>query len=499
MEVGGFSRGRRWLGAAEGLGTGLVVLVLVGALTYAGTRPALRQRLDLTQGAQFTLSEQTRRVLAGLPQPVEVALLMQPESSRLSVGLYEVQARAIAYVDNLLREYELASGGRVVVRRLNPHADRLEVEALARELNLTRYNVAVVRGAQRHRVVTLEDMVTIDRGLSDRGDIRPAQLVDLRGEAPLTSALLDVGVADPPRVGFVTGFGGPSPEDPGEFGLLLFREQVRGEGLQPELVDLAVGSLPEGLDVLVLWGPELPLGARVRDALLAFQRAGGALLLGLDPLHEDPDLDALLAELGVRRERAVLCRDDVLWQGVQRSKLAVTRFAPGHEISAPIARQGTFASFAGAGGLARSPEAPAGTVGEPLLTAPEQAFGDLPRGPGVPGDFTLGEGEVRGARTLGLALAGQGGRVVAFGASSFLATAFLRSAEGGPANRDLGLNALAWLARREETIAARPRQVFESRVDLTPEEHGRVVLYVTVLMPLGGAALGLAVWLARRR
>lgn len=499
MEVGGFSRGRRWLGAIEGLGTVVAVLALVGALSYAATRPALRRRLDLTGEARYTLTEQTRQVLASLPQPVEVALLMQPESSQVSLGLYEVQQRAIRYVDNLLREYELSSGGRVAVRRLNPHADRLEAETLARELNLTRYNVAVVRGAQRHRVVTLEDMVTIDRGLSRPPAIQPAQLVDLRGEAPLTSALLDVGVADPPRIGFVTGFGGPSPEDPGEFGLGLFREQVRGEGLQPELVDLAAAGVPPGLQVLVLWGPELPLGARVRDELLAFQQAGGALLLGVDPLHEDQDLDALLRGLGVRRERAVLCRDDVLWQGVQRSKLAVTRFEAGHEISAPIARQGTFATFAGAGGLGRAPDAPAGRVIEPFVTAPEQAFGDVPRGPWQPGDFSLGEGEQRGARSLGLSLAGQGGRVVVFGSSSFLASAFLRSAEGGPANRDLGLNSLAWLARREESIAARPRQVLESRVDLTPEEHARVVFYVSVLMPLGGAVLGLAVWLARRR
>ncbi len=498
MEVGGFTRARRWLGAAEGLGTGLVVLAAVAVVTYAATRPTLRMRLDLTEGEQYALSEQTSRLLAGLEQPVTVTLLMQPESTRIPNGLYEVQARAIRYADNLLREYELASGGRVAVRRLSPQADRLEAEALVRELNLTRYNVAVVRGAQRHRVVTLEELATIDRGRSDPGVIEPAQLVELHGEAPLTSALLDVGQADPPRVGFVRGFGGPSAEDAGDYGLFLFREQVRGQGLQPEVLDLAGGSPPAGLDALVLWGPELPLGPRVRDLLLEFQRAGGALLLGLDPLHDDPDLDELLARLGVAREQALLC-DDSLWEGMRRTQLAVSRFAPGHEITAPIARQGTFAIFADAGGLGRLRDAPAGLVCEPLAYSGEQVFGDLPTGGGLPGDFNLGEREQRGPRALGLALDGQGGRVVVFGASSFLTSAFLLPAEGGPANRDLGLNALAWLVRRETTIAARPRQVFESRVDLTPAEQGRVVLYVTVLMPLGGIVLGLAVWLARRR
>jgi hypothetical protein len=57
----------------------------------------------------------------------------------------------------------------------------------------------------------------------------------------------------------------------------------------------------------------------------------------------------------------------------------------------------------------------------------------------------------------------------------------------------------SWLVQRESAIAARPKQVYESRVDLTPDEQGRIVLYVIVLMPLGGVALGLLIWLARRR
>ena len=499
MAVGGFTRGQRWLGAAEGLGTALVVLIVVAVVTYAATRPSLRRRLDLTEGAQYTLSEQTRQILADLPQPVTFIELLQPEVGQVPNGLYEVQARAIEYVDNLLREYEIASNGQITVRRLSPHADRLEAEALAHEFNLTRYNVVVVRGPQRHRVVTLEDMATIDRGLAAPPTIQPAQLLELHGEAPLTSALLDVSQKNPPRVGFLKGFGGPSTADTGDFGLFLFKEQVRGQGLEPEDVDLSSGaSVPEGLVALVVWGPELPIGARVRDALLAYHDAGGALLIGVDPLHDDPELEELLHRLGVQRERAVLCRDDLLFEGLRRSQLDITRFAPDHPITAPIVRQGTFVKLAAAGGLARSNEASAGTSLATLLVSPEQTFGDLPAGDGRPGDFTLGEGEVRGARQLGVAVTGVGGRVVVFGTSTFLTTSFLRE-EGGPANSDLGLNAISWLVQRESAIAARPKQVYESRVDLTPDEQGRIVLYVIVLMPLGGVALGLLIWLARRR
>ena len=502
MAVGGFSRGRRWLGAAEGLGTAAVVLVVVAAVTYAATRPTLRRRLDLTEGAQYTLTDQTRQVLASLPQPVHADMLMRPDFSdtRVPNGLFEVQARAIQYVDGLLREYEIAARGKFVVRRLNPDTDRLEAEGLARELSLTRYNVLVLTGGGRHHVVRLEDMVTIDRGLAGE-TIKPAQLLELRGEAPLTAALLDVGQDKPPRVGFLRGLGGPSPDDQDNFSLFLYHEQVRGQGLQPESVDLLSSDhIPEGLDALVIWGPELPLGARLRDEILAFHARGGALLVGVDPLHEDPDLDVVLGALGLEREHRILCRDDsAVVQGVRRSSLTVNRFAAGQEITAPIAKQGTFANFFGAGGLGRRSDAPAGTSSEPLVTSPEDCFGDFPSEPGKPGDYTLGPGELRGARVLGYAVTGKGGRAVVFGASSILTTVFLLNAEGGSANLDLGLNSMNWLVRREHSIGARPRQVYESRVDLTPDEHQHVLVYVVVLMPLCAVALGLLVWLARRR
>jgi hypothetical protein len=88
---------------------------------------------------------------------------------------------------------------------------------------------------------------------------------------------------------------------------------------------------------------------------------------------------------------------------------------------------------------------------------------------------------------------------VIFSTGSFLTRAYVTSAEGGRANMDLGLNSVHWLAGREEASEARPRQVYESRVDLLEDERRRVVFYVFGLMPLGGIALGLLVWYVRRR
>jgi hypothetical protein len=88
---------------------------------------------------------------------------------------------------------------------------------------------------------------------------------------------------------------------------------------------------------------------------------------------------------------------------------------------------------------------------------------------------------------------------VIFSPGSFLPRASATRAVGGRANMDLGLNWVHWWAGRAEAREARPRQVYESRVDLLEDERRRVVFYVFGLMPLGGIALGLLVWYVRRR
>jgi hypothetical protein len=494
--TGGFTRGWRVLGAAEGLGAALVVMALVAALTYAATRPGLRVRLDLTEGETFTLSAQTRSILSELNVPVTATVLMRPEVQPGAIGLAEVQRRALHYVDNLLEAYVLASNGQFSVRHLDPNRDRVEVERLVKDLHLTRYNLVVIEGPTRSQQVFLEDMVTIDRGMSDLDAMQPAQLVDLRGEAPLTSAILSVSYEQPPRIGLLAGFGGPSLDDPFDpSGLSSFVWALRGQGLEPVTVDLAeVDAVPQDVKVLVVWGPAVHLGSRVVAALTEFQRRGGALLLGLDPLFEDEDLDRWLGQLGLTRELAVLCREDPLQLGPRRAVLVIRRFQPEHPITAPISRQGYFARFDLTGGI----HGPASSTSLLALSA-EDVFGDLPSGPGQPGDYQLGEGELSGSRAVAAAIAPQGaGRLVLFGASSFLTNAYFAT-EGGRANLDLGLNSVNWLVGREEAVESRPRQVYESRVDLLDEERRLIGLYVLALMPLGGVLLGLLTWWARRR
>lgn len=499
----GFTRGRRWAGAAEGLGTSIVVVLLVAAVVYAASRPAIRIRTDLTEGAQYTLSEQTERILADLPAPVVVTTIFQPEFQLLDNGLYAVQQKAADYVQNLLQEYAIASGGDLTLQVLDPNTDPVGTRAVIQQYGVTRKNVVVIACEERAKQLFLEDdLVTIDRGFANPEGIQQAELRAYHTEGPLTSAILGVTSEQAPRIGFLVGYGGASIEDMGPFGLGVLTQTLTAQGFDVTTVDLGTeeqDALPE-VDVLAIVGPNKPLGSDALQRIGAYHDAGGALLLAFDSWLLDAGADELLARVGLRQERAIIARDDIPVEGPERSLVPVRRFLPDHPITASIAREGFGGSFPAASHLGRLEEAPPELLTHVLAMTDSSVFGDKIEGWSRPGDYVFDEGtEIRWERVIAFAVEGGPGRVVAFGGSGFMGNGFHAARAGSPANMDLLLNAANWLAEREQAMAARPRDAYASRVDLYEEERSLVFLYVVVLMPLGGAALGLLVWFARRR
>ncbi len=496
---GGFGRWRRLFGAAEGLGTSLIVLLLVAAIVYASSRPSVRARHDLTQGAHYTLTEQSEKILAGLERPVSITTVMRPEGQSVANGLAAEQAKGIAYVHNLLEEYVVAAGGQLSVTQIDPWRDREEVELLKRSDHLTRKNVVILRVGERTEQVFLEELVTISPGRVSPGNIEMAELLAFHGEGPLTSALLAVISEELPSVLFVSGHGEPDIRDFQDRGQGLLAESLRGQGFEVGALDLVAGaSIPEGTDVVAVVNPEQALGSAAVDALANFHAAGGSLFLALAPWVGDPRFDTLLEELGAIRERGILTDDENPYEGAARSIIPVRRYDASHPITKPMHEQGVVALFPTVAGLNRAPTTAAHIQTSFLAKTEDHVFGDTLGADDRPGNFLYdGPPELRNSRFVGMAIQGGLGRVTLFSSGAFVYNSSL--SDGGRGNMDLSLNSFNWLVEREDAIAARPREVYESRVELYGDEKSDVFLYVVVLMPLGGALLGLLGWFVRRR
>ncbi|MBI1991070.1 MAG: Gldg family protein [Betaproteobacteria bacterium] len=97
-------------------GVAALVVILIAANFLLGTFNA---RVDLTQGSVYTLSQGTKSILGKLEAPVKIRLYFSQSSSTVPVGLKTFAKR----VEDLLREFERAGGGKVVIEKLNPEPD----------------------------------------------------------------------------------------------------------------------------------------------------------------------------------------------------------------------------------------------------------------------------------------------------------------------------------------------------------------------------------------
>lgn len=94
----------------------VLAIVCFVALNVWGGLDLRRYRLDLTETGQFTLSEGTERLLAGIEEPITLRLYVSSavRAANPYLGTYADR------VDDLLRTYAAQSNGRITVEQVDP-------------------------------------------------------------------------------------------------------------------------------------------------------------------------------------------------------------------------------------------------------------------------------------------------------------------------------------------------------------------------------------------
>ena len=99
--------------------TGGVVVVLVILVLANFVLGAFKQRIDLTDGGIYTLSEGTRVVIAKLESPVKIRFYFSQSDAGVPLALKAFGRR----VEDLLGEFRQASGGKIIVEKFDPQPD----------------------------------------------------------------------------------------------------------------------------------------------------------------------------------------------------------------------------------------------------------------------------------------------------------------------------------------------------------------------------------------
>jgi ABC-type uncharacterized transport system involved in gliding motility auxiliary subunit len=469
-EIGrSFSRRQVRYGAVS-LGSVLVVLAILVGVNWIASRQS--KRWDLTVGGQFTLSDQTKKILSGLKEPVKVRVF--------------ASSRAVAPYRDRLAEYTHAT-------------DKLNVEYIE---PLKQPELANQYQVQQDGTVVFEY-----KGRTERATAATEQ--------DLTNALVKAVQGEQKKIYFVQGHGEKDTVSSERSGFSGAASALHGDNFAVEKTVLAQQTtVPADAALLVIAGPRTDYLPAEIDMIRAYLRKGGKLMMMLDPPDrtDSPPLTNLVA---LAREWGMDVGTNVVVDLSPAGRLLgtgpsipVAASYPSHPINEkmqvltayPLARSVAPVSGGVNGHNAQSiVETSQNSWAETdlkALSTSGEARREKDKGD-KPGPISLAAAVSATAAEAPAPANGQSKaetRVVVFGDSDFASNLAL----GVQGNRDFFLNAVNWLAQQENMISIRAKEPSDRRLTMTAGQQQLVYWLSLVFIPGLIILAGVQAWWRRR-
>ena len=459
----------------------LIVLAIVVLVNMTSQR--YNKRWDLTANKQYSLSDQSVKLLQSLKAPVKFIVFDKEDSfdryrTRLSEYAYNSRQVQIDYVD----------------------PDKTPVKA--REYKIEAYGTMVVEYMGRTERVTNN------------------------AEQDLTNALIKVMNPQAKKVYFLSGHGEKDPAKSDRDGYSTIADSLKRDNYQFDKLVLAqTNEIPKDATVLIVAGPRTDLLEQEVPLINEYLTSRtGKLLVLMDPPddfkqpQQMPRLAGLLKEWGINATQSVVV--DV---SGRTSVATVPVAAPPYPTHAITNDFGLVTMFPMV--RAMLPEtAPQKRSGQSFLQTAarswaETDFKELATGEGTAIKAETDKGDIAGPVSIGVATEvassaeppkplGDVGktdkpdenapkpetRVAAIGDSDFAANNYL----GIEGNRDLFMNTVNWLAQQESLISIRPREASDRRLTLTANITSAIFLLSIFVIPAAVLSAGVFTWWRRR-
>lgn len=260
---------------------GISLLVMIAILiSIVGAR--IPGRIDLTQDRRYTLSEGTRKVLSSLTDIVNITLF---SSERLPAQL---QPR-LRDVKDLLRDYQTTGKGNIIVSYKDPEkSPEINSEASSLGIRAVQFNVI---GQEEFQVKT--GYLGLAVSFAGKHETIPFIQDTSDLEYQLTSFIKKLTIKEKKRVAFLSGQGEKSIHSD----YRVFSEELRKQFIVEEL-NLGEPSekaedekaVPEGVDTLVIAGPNQPVDEGTQGAIRDFLAKGGSALFMIDAVTINPQM-----------------------------------------------------------------------------------------------------------------------------------------------------------------------------------------------------------------
>ncbi len=434
---------------------------IIGLLAWLSTLYVYQA--DWTAGGRNTISEDTRKLLAEMTEPVAIT--------------------AYAREDELLRkQIKILVGS---YQRFKP------------DITLEFVNPDTAPERVRTEGITIDGELIV--GYRGRGEH-----VQALSEQKLTNALLRVSRQNERWIVFLTGHGERDPHGEANADLGAFGKELERNGLKVESVNLAENPIPSNTSLLVIASPRVNLLPGEVTLLRDYVTQGGNLLWLAEP-GKSAGLETLAEQLGIGFLPGVVVDATTQLFGIDNPSFAIVTAYPNQDVTRALNAVTVF------------PEAAALEIREdkhwqatPILSTLDRAWTEIGALKGEI-QFDANTDERAGPLDIGVAITAatpseeaaadasdtppHEQRIIVTGDGDFLSNTYL----GNAGNLDLGLNMVHWLSHDDAFIDIRVKPAPDTTLELEPITQGVIGLGALIGLPLLLMTSGLVIWLRRRR
>lgn len=494
MDVSSF---RRFAGRLNLVFMGVLALVIWVLVTLLATRPAMKALWDVSPQAQFTLTAETKDLIASLlDQGIKLEIdsffspLPRSANNVTESHLINIQKRIRELTRDLLRQYSYLGGDSVKVVHYDLLTDIEAVRARVGEIGQMRtQNTLVVSLGKRRKVLSVSlDLAEIDfpqaQVQAAPGTRQALPTLKLyKGEEAISSAIRSLMVEGTPRVYFLTDHSDISLTQATANSYSELMVALEKEGFELSILDLGgAREIPQDAAAIAWLEPSRGLSPELAQVVYGYLRRGGRMLINYSyraiPQDWNPTFENLGKLLGFEVGRELICHLLPNNQaGVPQVQNLVTQPSPTHPTTQPLLRAGRPPILKVAReirALSNPPEGvrvdtgylrtgPAawqaprlGPNGEVSYMSParQEQFAQIAVGASI--DVEPVEGDLRG-------------HLIMVGGVAFL------NGEGFQrVNGDLALNIFNWMTQRQELVTVRGNRYLSQRLEPQPYQTDRI-------------------------
>lgn len=473
----------------------VLAVAIIGAINYIGTRN--HKRWDLTENKQFSLSEQTRKILKDLPGEVKVTMFVSPAD------------RSNQQNKDLWQEYAYSQPDKVKFKAIDADRNPGEVMKFVNSLPKEQQSKVIEGGTIRLGTIALDykGSVTTVTGYN---------------EQDFTSALLKATRTTQKTLYWVEGHGESDSDSYGPEGMGQLKQSLEKQNYKIEKLPLfGAKTIPADASALVIAAPQKTYDQRELDMLTTYVKRGGKIFVMLRA-DTQTGLEKWLGDnFAVTPDKDIVLEMNPNYTVRFNPTLPAVIKYPWHAITQSFQNNRLATVFPFARSFKVADSKPEGVTVEPLAETSDKAegrvYGDKFGADELQRPFNP-EKDIKGPLKVAVAVtvttknpaadAPQAsgstepappkelkGRVVAIGSPFFASNQFAQSSF---ANGDFFLASMNWLAEEEALISIPPKSQETRTVELVGRQQAYLGLGTVAFPPLALLLIGGIVWWRRR-